>query len=139
MLKMQFQIYYISAMQNADGTIRTIYYFEVHDRMWALNFSRSARTSSSGLYIKSLMRHICMNFHVQLPMQYRSLFFTMSYVSKYDETRETFAFTCKVPPPPVFPQSSETLTMVHGSHAFQWKSTTLSLHARQQNGSEMGI
>lgn len=66
-------------------------------------------------------------------------FLTTNYVGKYDETRETFAFTCKVPPPPVLPQSSETLTMVHGSDAFQWKSTTLSLHARQQNGSEMGI
>lgn len=25
-------------------------------------------------------------------------------------------------------QSSDTLTIVHGSNAFQWKSTTLSLH-----------
>ncbi|KAH0866989.1 hypothetical protein HID58_074011 [Brassica napus] len=36
-------------------------------------------------------------------------------------------FTCNVPPPPVVSQSSDTLTIVQGSAAFQWKSTTLSL------------
>lgn len=36
--------------------------------------------------------------------------------------------TCSVPPPPVLSPSSETLTIVHGSDAFQWKSTTLSLN-----------
>lgn len=40
-----------------------------------------------------------------------------------------FSHTCNVPPPPVLSQSSETLTIVHGSYAFQWKSTTLSLHS----------
>jgi len=35
-----------------------------------------------------------------------------------------------VPPPPLLSQSSETLTIVHGSHALQWKSTTLSLNAQ---------
>ena len=48
-----------------------------------------------------------------------------SFVSKI--AREIVA-TCSVPPPPVLSPSSETLTIVHGSHEFQWKSTTLSLH-----------
>lgn len=36
--------------------------------------------------------------------------------------------TWRVPPPPVLSQSSDTLTIVQGSDAFQWKSTTLSLN-----------
>jgi len=41
---------------------------------------------------------------------------------------KSVSHTCNVPPPPVLSQSSETLTIVQGSYAFQWKSTTLSLH-----------
>ena len=41
-------------------------------------------------------------------------------------------FTCSVPPPPEISQSSDTLTIVQGSAAFQWKSTTLSLDAQQR-------
>lgn len=51
--------------------------------------------------------------------------------SKWQDTRVNIyiLITCSVPPPPVLSQSSDTLTIVHGSDAFQWKSTTLSLHA----------
>jgi len=42
--------------------------------------------------------------------------------------KETKPPTCRVPPPAVLSQSSDTLTMVHGSSVFQLKSTTLSLH-----------
>lgn len=38
--------------------------------------------------------------------------------------------TCKVPPPPEDSPSSDTLATVHGSEAFQWKSTTLSLEPK---------
>lgn len=47
-------------------------------------------------------------------------------------TWETSKYTCNVPPPPVVSQSSDTLTTVHGSDAFQWKSTTLSLYQNQK-------
>jgi hypothetical protein len=40
--------------------------------------------------------------------------------------------TCNVPPPPVVSQSSDTLTNVQGSDAFQWKSTTLSLNEQNE-------
>lgn len=33
--------------------------------------------------------------------------------------KKTQILTCNVPPPPVLPQSSDTLTIVHGSDAFQ--------------------
>lgn len=131
--------------------------------MCDLNLSSSARTSSSGLYIKSIIRHICTktitlsskgmycfhNLNHYLIFEY-ILGFIKPYIIKailwyflllYYHTKNykflnilmlqsrNMLITCSVPPPPVLSQSSDTLTIVHGSDAFQWKSTTLSLHS----------
>jgi hypothetical protein len=77
---------------------------------------------------------------------YNSLLNSITHFSLFELQKRSYKFsemlklllrnisiTCSVPPPPVLSQSSDTLTIVQGSDAFQWKSTTLSLHASNKN------
>lgn len=169
-----------------------------HVRRWDLNLSSSAITSSSGRYIRSIIRqiwtsskqrirwrtdtwynyswlyesmhtlHICEAILTKkeiVDIKFKKVSVNCSWscvssklveyninhlslsrpnkvfvwidnenanrVHLWASNARKLLITCSVPPPPVFSPSSDTLTIVQGSAAFQWKSTTLSLSCIQ--------